>query len=318
MSAGDDGYGRKRLTIWGRASESEYPSPLSRMAHVLTFSEIIDRSLTATKKLLKTYILGSLALIVLYMILRGVGQGLFVLIAMPALQENLILIILAGIIGFCAFIVSFVLQFCQQCYALVLAVDQTNTIQKTLTKTMKNLWRLLLGGLWMFLRSFTWIAFFALPFFVIGADGSKPSMPMFGGLIILAAFVCALYFFPRLAFINIIQLKDGTGVRASANLSFERTAGYWGKIVGNQFLLMLCFALITAAIAAIVLLLVFMMSTLTQTLSMAMMLALGIPLGIIAVIAGAIYFFAIQLFMVLFAVELYETIKSSPRVKKLA
>ncbi|MBP7114094.1 MAG: hypothetical protein KBA40_01435 [Candidatus Peribacteraceae bacterium] len=283
------------------------------MTQPLTFSELVDRSYKAMQPLLKTYILGALLLIIVSLIFRGIGGGLIALADHPAVQENLVLVLTAVIIGFLCTIVSVIVQMAQNIYALVIAVDRTKNVKAGIRKTFQYLWRLLLGGIWIMLRSFGWISVFGLPFFILGANGNN-GMILIGGIIVLVGIVCALYFLPMLAYTNIIQLKDGTGVRESAELSLKRTQGYWGKIVGNNLLVGLCIGLTTVAIVAVVALLGFMLLSMLQSLNTTMMIVIGTPIGLIVGIAAMIYFFAITLFAQLFMVELYETIKAHPKI----
>jgi len=67
--------------------------------------------------------------------------------------------------------------------------------------------------IWASLRSFVWVPF-------IG-------------------FFFGLYYLPRFAFANAIYLQEKRGILESAKLSFERTRGQWGKIVGNYVILVI-------------------------------------------------------------------------------
>lgn len=279
----------------------------------LTFSQLVDRSYKATTPLLKTYILGALLLIVIFMIFRGIGTGLFLLADHPAFQDNLILVLTAGIIGLVFTVASIVVQMIQNMYALVVAVDRTKSVKAGIGKAFRYLWRLLLGGVWIMLRSFVWVSFFGIPFFILGADGNL-GMMLVGVIIVLGGAVCGISFLPLLSFTNIIQLKDGTRVRESAELSLKRTRGYWGKIVGNNLLMGLSVGFLTLAIFAVVALLGFMLVSMLESLSTAMKLLIGLPLGFIVGIAAIIFLFAITLFAQVYMVELYETIKANPKV----
>ena len=279
----------------------------------LTFSQLVDRSYKAMQPLLKTYILGALGLIVVFMILRGIGSGLIALADMPGVQDNVILVITLIIIGFLFTLTSIVIQMLQNMYALVIAVDRTNNVKAGIRKTLQYLWRLLLGGVWIMLRSFAWVSFLGLPFFIMAAMGND-GMMLIGGLFVLAGVICAICFLPLLSFTNIIQLKDGTRVRESAELSLKRTKGYWGKIVGNNLLMGLSVGLLTIALFAVLGLLGFMLFSMVESMEPVLVLIIAIPLALIVGIAAMIYFFAITLFAQVYMVELYETIKANPKV----
>ncbi len=286
------------------------------MAQALTFSQIITNSYAVTKTLLKTYVLGALLLIVISMIFRGIGALLFSVGEITVLSDNMMIVITAGVIGFAFTIVGVIFQMLQTMYALVLATDRTQTVKGGIQKAWRYLWRLLVGGMWIMLRSYTWIGFFSLPFFIIGADGENPAFLLIGMIIFIAAMVCAIFFLPRLAFVNVIQLKEGTGVKKSAQLSLDRTRGYWGKIVGNNILMGLSIGLATVAVALVAMLVGFMIVSLTDALGTAAMLIVGLPLGLVLIIGGALYFCAITLFSQIYMVELYETMKANPKPKK--
>lgn len=283
------------------------------MAQALTFSEIVYRSYKATASHLKTYILGALALIVLSMVMRGVGGGLFALTDTPMVSDNIILALSAGLIGLVFTVAGVLLQILQTMYALIIAVDRTQNVKAGVKKAWKYLWRLLLGGIWIMLRSFAWISLLGIPFLAVGASGQHDAFVLIGILLLVAGAICAVWFLPRLAFLNIIQLKDGSAVRASGEASVKRTKGYWGKIVGNNILLGLSLALLTAGIVALGAVLSLALIGLLQAANTAIALVVVIPLGLVAVIALAIYFFGLSLFTQMYMVELYETIKANPK-----
>lgn len=286
------------------------------MSHqALTFSEIVTRSYTTTLTLLKTYILGALLLTVASLVFRGIGGGLFALADLPAIKDNLGLFAVLGIIGLGFTIAGVIFQILQSMYALVIAVDHTKHVKAGILKAYRNLWRLILGLIWVMLRSFMWITFLSLPFFIISDTNQSPEMLMIGIALFIAGTVCSFFFMPRLMFTNVIQLKDGKGIRASAELSLQRTHGYWGKIVGNNIFMVLCVGLTSLAMVAVFALLGIAFISGMKSLGAIFIVIVGIPLGLIAFIISMIYFFAMALFMQIYQVELYETIKAHPRAK---
>ena len=46
-------------------------------------------------------------------------------------------------------------------------------------------------------------------------------------------------------------MKEGKGVMESVSLSYARSEGYWGKIVGNMLVVSLCVALVTFCIGLV-------------------------------------------------------------------
>jgi hypothetical protein len=285
------------------------------MTQALSFSEIVEKALKATKASLKTYVLGGLLLMVISITLRGIGQVMFALLNLPSFQNNIAAVIGIFVVGMCFIIVGAIVQVMQAYFGLVIATDRTIGVKQGLKKTYNNLWKLLLGGMWMALRSFAWVALIGLPFLAFGIESHNVGLTMIGGLIMLAGVVCALYFGPRLAFTNVIQLKDGVGCKKSAVLSIERTTGYWGKIVGNNLLLGLCFMLMSAAAILVLVFLAFVIAGLGHSHAV-LALVIGLPVGLAAVVALTIYFFSLQLFAQMYMVELYETITANPRTVK--
>jgi hypothetical protein len=73
---------------------------------------------------------------------------------------------------------------------------------------------------WAFLRSFLWIPFIGL--------------------------VPAFILYPRFRFAPIILMNEHKGVMKSVSMSFARSRGYWGKIIGNGMVIGLCIVLCVA------------------------------------------------------------------------
>lgn len=282
------------------------------MTQALSFSEVFDRSYKATLGLLKTYIVGAFVLIVLSFLFRGLGSVIFIVLDMPVLSDNLALTVAAGIIGIACLIVSVVLQIMMTMYALVVAVDRTTDIKAGIRKTWRYLWKLMLGGIWIYLRSFAWISLLGLPFVAIGAATETSGMLLLSMPFFFVGAICAIASLPLLLFTNIIQLQEGTGVRASATLSLARAQGYWGKIVGNNILMSLSVGAAVIGLSLVVILCGVVVGMLAPSLGR-MILVVSIPLGIVGVFGTVIAFAGATLFMRMFLVELYETIKANPR-----
>lgn len=107
-------------------------------------------------------------------------------------------------------------------YFLLLALSPTHDAMAILKKTPALFWRLLGLWIWMFIRSFAWI-------------------PLFG-------LIPAIIFGPRFMLAPVILVQEKKGIMESVSLSYERTSGYWGKIVGNCIVATLC--IILAGMAA--------------------------------------------------------------------
>jgi hypothetical protein len=301
-----------KLTTADTASEYGH-SPSSFMTHVLTFSQLFERSFAETKKLLKTYILGALLLFTIMVVTRGIGAAFFAVSKVSIVADNLAVIVPVVLVGFIFSLASEVTKMLLNTFGLVLAVDRKKEIKAGIVKSSHYFWRLILGSIWMVLRSFVWIGIFAVPFLIIGMHERNVGVTLIGALIALAAIICGLYFLPRLAFINIIQLKEHTGVRKSADLSFHRTHGYWGKIVGNNLLMMLCVLLTSSALAAVYALVFFSLFFASQAMGNVVTAIIGLPLGLAGIVGAVVYFCGLTLCMQMYMVEIYETMKAHPR-----
>ena len=111
-------------------------------------------------------------------------------------------------------IVMMVLSLISFTYFSILAVDDTQSALHIFRRTPGLILPIIGISLWSFLRSFSWIPFIGfIPGIIIG---------------------------PRLIFAGVIFIKEQKGVIESVKLSYDRTSGYWGKIVGNMILMMLC------------------------------------------------------------------------------
>ncbi len=114
-------------------------------------------------------------------------------------------------------------------YFLLLALSPTQDAMVILKKTPALFWRLLGLWIWMFIRSFAWI-------------------PLLG-------LIPAIIFGPRFILAPVILVKEKKGIMESVSVSYERTSGYWGKIVGNCIVAGLCVAftgLVAGMVAGIV------------------------------------------------------------------
>ncbi len=282
------------------------------MTQVLTFSQLLERSFAETKKLLKTFVLGALILLAIMIVARGIAAGLFALSDATFLKDDLAILIPVVLMGFVFTLISAFTQTLFNMFAIIVAVDRKNDLKAAIVKSCRYFWKLILGGIWIMLRSFVWIGLFALPFLIIGGNKENLGLILIGVLIAVAAMVCGLYFLPRLAFINIIQLKEHTGVRKSGELSLKYTDGYWGKIVGNNLLMMLCVMLASSALAAVYALVFFSLVFASDALGTIATVIIGISLGLAAVVGAFVYFCGLTLCMQMYIVEIYETMKAHP------
>lgn len=115
------------------------------------------------------------------------------------------------------FLVSFLLSLIGSVYFLVVAVQAKVTVGSAFSATPKLLLPMLGVWLWSFLRSFAWIP-------VIGI-------------------IFAIVIGPRLVLAPVILIKEKKGVLESVRSSYERSKGYWGKVIGNSIVAGICTAL---------------------------------------------------------------------------
>src|SRR3989338_8063936 len=154
MLVADGGCGHRELTNAALASECRHSPSSFFMTHVLTFSQLLERSFSGTKKLLKTYILGALILLTIMIVTRGIAAGLFVLSDASFLKDKLAVLIPIVIMGLIFTVISVITQILLNTFGLVLATDRKNEIKANLVKSCRYFWKLILGSIWTILFSF--------------------------------------------------------------------------------------------------------------------------------------------------------------------
>lgn len=166
-----------------------------------------------------------------------------------------------------AALVGLLIAVFSQAFFLLLALSPTQDAMVVLKKTPALFFPLLGLWIWTAIRSFIWIPILGLiPAIILG---------------------------PRFVLGPVIMIKEKKGITQSVRESYARTSGYWGKIVGNMIVAVLCIILA------------------------------GIVAAMIAGIAGAMIPFAgmwlqavakevLSAFMAVFAVQLSLTIMSNP------
>lgn len=117
---------------------------------------------------------------------------------------------------------------------------------------------------WMFIRSFAWIPFIGVIF--------------------------AIVILPRLMLAPVILVKEGKGVFASVRESNERSRGYWGKIVGNILLAIICVWFVMAIVGVV-----------------SSMVSMQVYIGAIQLVNQLA-----TAFLTIFAVRLAETVMANP------
>jgi len=197
-------------------------------------------------------------------------------------------VIFTGVVGY---VLMVLLMLLAAGYYLTLAVTGERDVQKLLRGGWRVMFHLFLVGVWSFLRSFGWI-------------------PVIG---LIPAFILM----PRFMFAPQILVAEGAGVRESVSLSYKRTRGYWGKIVGNSILFgatMLFAAILPFFLLAV--LLVFVGLVAARSIALEPYALWSITQWIFSV-ATLLLFQLIYAFQMIFNVRLGETIMKSPRFAPL-
>lgn len=144
----------------------------------------------------------------------------------------------------------FILTIIVSTFFTILAVEGSTNFMTTLRRVPSLILPMFGVWIWSFLRSFAWIP-------IIGV-------------------VLAIIIGPRLIMSSVILIKEKTGVRESVKLSYNRSRGYWGKIVGNcivaalvTMLAMLVLSMVIGMSAVVSGTLAAMLGALAQNLTMA-------------------------------------------------
>lgn len=163
-------------------------------------------------------------------------------------------------------LVSMILAILGNIFYVVYALNPSLGIHGAFAKVPSLIVPMIGVWIWAFLRSFAWIP-------VIGV--------IFG--IVIG---------PRLMMSSVILIKEGRGVTESVKLSHERSAGYWGKIVGNCIV-----AAVAIAFAMVI-----------------VNVVIGLVSGqfIVAALLGAIAHYLAMAYGSVFYVRLSETIMANP------
>jgi hypothetical protein len=210
-------------------------------SHPAGFSDLFSRSIDIAKSLWKPVVLGAalvfglfMALILLCILALGfVGP---IDIQQPlrtgGLRDILFVLVLLLFVTFCIFI-----GWGASTYYQVLAVERPKRVREALRRVPSAMLPLAYSGVWMFLRSWTWVPLLIMPF-AIGLVGGHP-YAVIGMLVMgfLAIVACALAFTPRVSLAPVIVLAERVSPLQSVRLSEQRTRGYWVKVFCDVLLL---------------------------------------------------------------------------------
>jgi len=110
-------------------------------------------------------------------------------------------------------------------YYLVVATGRHMNTAEALRQTLGKIVSLIGLSIWIGVRSFVWVPFIGVVF----------------GIMLMPRFVPA----------PVLLLRDGKSIFESASMSYARTSGYWGKILGNTIVAMLCGFVVFVAISMV-------------------------------------------------------------------
>lgn len=293
-------------------------SILSMSTHIATFSEILKKSIDPTKKYIWTYVLGILLIGVMWLALRVISSVLFAVadIHGAPLAVSVVGLFFASVFAFLTYIV----QFLPSLFSLVTILEESRDVIGSIKKSFSFILRAFLVSVWVFLRSFAWLALIGVCLIAVPSlmKSQAIEVPLvgLGSLFILAGMISALILFPRFSFAFVVLVKENMKARACVRESYKRTYGYWGKVVGNQLLfglvlfgVFLLFGVAGALTAVTVVTL--MQSGMTEVASI-----IGIVLGIIIGLGFIAFAFVSNLLGTVFRIKLYETIHAHPVHRK--
>jgi hypothetical protein len=118
----------------------------------------------------------------------------------------------------------------------IIAVEQNGNLTHALTVALKKFFPYIGQKIWTLLRSFIWL----LPVGVIlGFTVWSLIIPAF--LFCIAGIVLSIILSPRFFLSTVILLGEDQGLFRNVSASYRQSRGYWGKIVGNNLVVALCY-----------------------------------------------------------------------------
>ncbi len=121
-------------------------------------------------------------------------------------------------VGF-GMLILFIVQMLSMSYYSVVAIRGVRDVGSVFQQALPLMLPLIGLWIWTTLRTFIWI-------------------PLIGPIF-------AIILGPRFIAGPVLLVRDGKGIMDAASQSYSRTAGFWGKIFGNMFVIGLCMAIIS-------------------------------------------------------------------------
>jgi hypothetical protein len=216
------------------------------------FSVLFKKSVTDFQVLWKTMIVGILVSAVATVGINAYYQGA-ALQPKDMMNMQSILTIGAGTL------VGMVVSVLTYMYLAVIAVRRITSPQVAVSQAISAIIPFVILSFWAAIRSYAWLWMIAVGCFIgagILAETASSSAAMalgiIGALCAVAAIPLCIIYGPRCFLAFFIWLKEPSlSPLQAVDASISRSAGYWGKIVGNSILLSLCMMPIFMAISII-------------------------------------------------------------------
>lgn len=212
------------------------------MASADRFSVLFQKAWTEFKLLFKPLLAGAAIWAALTVATQMLGSGIDQ-DASPTGRE------VSMIAGFTA--LSSIFSLAANVFFLAMVIEGKKTFGEAMKRVLPLALPFIGVSLWMFLRSFAWVAIVGIIVFGIGGATQQSAIVLGGWLLIGAGIVTAIVLAPRFYLAPYILIGEKKRIGESVQLSYERTRGYWGKVVGNSILLSLCMLPITILSAMI-------------------------------------------------------------------
>ena len=192
---------------------------------------------------------------------------------------------------------------------LSVCIEGYRSVGETLKRALALAFPLFMVGIWMLIKTYTWIPFVLLcliPLF----PSALPAAP----LLMLVMAVLAVVFAPRYVLASVLLLSEKKDPRGAVQQSFTVTRGYWGKVVGNLLLLGIVLWVVMVAASIVLGVLGLDVPVLKFGADGMLKFASGAsPRVLIGGIVSSVVSMLSQGFLVFFLVQLAQTLKAHPQ-----
>jgi len=140
----------------------------------------------------------------------------------------------------------FFLAFLYTAYYYVLFIQQPASYKIAIKSAARLVFPMIGIGFLVFFQSFAFVSVLSIPFFIIGNVYYG-----IGVLFLLAGMIAAFIQVPRYFLAAILVAGGAKSIHTAMKDSYAKTEGYWGKIFGNNLLLMLGIMILNAMVGGI-------------------------------------------------------------------